>query len=45
MEIKINIPTNDYVQPTEVREDVVQMICDSILKTYMDKRDLVFEWK
>ena len=45
MEIKINIPTNDYVQPTEVRKDVVQMICDSILKTYIDKRDLVFEWK
>ena len=45
MEIKINIPMNDYVQPTEVREGVVQMICDSILKTYMDKRDLVFEWK
>ena len=31
MEIKINIPANDYVQQTEVREDVVQMICDYIL--------------
>ena len=31
MEITINIPKNDYVQPTEVREDVVQMICDYII--------------
>ena len=31
MEITINIPKNDYVQPTEVREDVVQMICDHII--------------
>ena len=31
MEIKINIPKNDYVQPTEVREDVVQGICESFL--------------
>ena len=31
MEIKINIPKNDYVQPTEVRENVVQMICDHII--------------
>lgn len=45
MEIRINIPMNDYVQPTEVREKVVQMICDSILKTYLDRHDLVFEWK
>lgn len=31
MEIKINIPKNDYVQPTEVREEVVQAICDAFL--------------
>lgn len=31
MEIKINIPKNDYVQPTRVREDVVQAICDAFL--------------
>lgn len=31
MEIKINIPQNDYVQPKEVREDVVQHICDAFL--------------
>jgi hypothetical protein len=31
MEIKINIPANDYVQPTEVRENVVQMICSHII--------------
>ena len=45
MEIKINIPVNNYVQPTEIREEVVQMICDSILKTYLDRHDLEFEWK
>lgn len=27
----INIPKNEYVQPTEVREEVVQAICDSFL--------------
>lgn len=31
MEIKISIPKNDYVQPTEVRADVVQKICDVFL--------------
>lgn len=34
MEIKINIPENDYIQPTEVREDVVQKICD----VFLDRR-------
>lgn len=32
MEIKINIPQNDYVQPTEVRQEVVQGICESFLR-------------
>lgn len=32
MEIKVNIPQNDYVQPTEVREEVVQAICTAFLK-------------
>ena len=32
MEIKVNIPANDYVQPTEIRQEVVQQICDIILK-------------
>lgn len=36
MEIKVNIPTNDYVQPTEIRQDVVQQICDIILEKYID---------
>lgn len=36
MEIKVNIPKNDFVQPTEVREDVVQLICDHILKWMRD---------
>lgn len=31
MEIKINIQKNDYVQPTEVREEIVQKICDFFL--------------
>lgn len=31
MEIKINIPQNDYVQPTEVREEIVQLVCDAIV--------------
>lgn len=29
--MKISIKKNDYVQPTEVREDVVQDICDVML--------------
>ena len=32
----INIKPNDYVQPTDVREDVVQKICD-VLLTYLDE--------
>ena len=31
MEIKINIPQNDYVQPKDVRESVVQGICEAFL--------------
>ena len=31
MEIKVNIPQNDYVQPTEVRQEIVQAICDGLL--------------
>ena len=31
----IKIKPNDYVQPTDVREDVVQKICD-VLLTYLD---------
>lgn len=45
MEIKINIPLNTYVQPTEVREEVVQMICDSLLHYQLDHEsahDIVF---
>lgn len=32
MEITINIPRNEYVQPTEVRQEVVQGICDAFLE-------------
>lgn len=31
MEIKINIPTNDYKQPTKPRAEVVQAICEAFL--------------
>jgi len=31
MRIQVNIPKNDYVQPTEVREKVVQDICNHII--------------
>jgi hypothetical protein len=31
MEIKVNIPKNDYVQPKEVRAKVVQDICNHII--------------
>jgi hypothetical protein len=34
MEIKINIPQNDYVQPKQVRENVVQAICDAFLESH-----------
>lgn len=33
---KISIPKNDYVQPTEVRENVVQSVCNLLLG-YLDK--------
>lgn len=36
MEIKVNIPANDYVQPSEIREDVVQMICTYIVEKMND---------
>lgn len=34
MNIEINIPANDYVQPTEVRQEVVQAICNTFLETH-----------
>lgn len=37
MEIKINIPKNDYKEPTEVRQDVVQSICDHIIWWLFDQ--------
>lgn len=33
MEIKVNIPKNDYVQPIEVRQEVVQALCEAFLTT------------
>ena len=38
MEIKVNIPKNDYVQPTEVRQEVVQTICDFLISRMEDVR-------
>lgn len=31
MGVTVNIPKNDYVQPTEVRQEIVQGICDAFL--------------
>jgi len=31
MEITLNIPRNDYQQPTEVRQEVVQALCNYML--------------
>lgn len=36
MEIKINIPKNDYVQPTEVRQEVVEKICQTFINNLGD---------
>lgn len=36
MEIKINIPKNDYKYPTEVRESVVEQVCKHIINTTCD---------
>lgn len=33
MKITVDIPKNDYVQPTEVRQEVVQYICEAFLST------------
>ena len=35
--MNIKIIANDYVQPTEVRENVVQTLCNVILEDYLDK--------
>lgn len=35
--MNIKIIANDYVQPTEVRENVVQTLCNVILSDYLDK--------
>jgi len=32
MEITINIPKNEFQKPTEIRQEVVQGICDYIIK-------------
>jgi hypothetical protein len=39
MEIKVNIPANDYVQPTEVRQEIVQSICNAIIKNIDKPKD------
>ena len=36
MNITINIANNPYVQPTEIREEVVQMVCNILLEKYLD---------
>lgn len=32
MELKLNIPENTYQKPIEVRPEVVQLICDALMK-------------
>lgn len=34
MKITVDIPKNDYVQPTEVRPEVVQYICEAFLSNW-----------
>ena len=34
MKITVDIPKNDYVQPTEVRQEVVQYICEAFLSNW-----------
>jgi len=34
----LNIPINDYVTPKEVREHVLQLICNAFLQGYGDRR-------
>lgn len=40
MEITINIPKNNYVRPTEVRQEVVQDICNYIIR-FFERDDVV----
>ncbi len=35
--MNIKIKKNDYTQPTEVRENIVQSLCDIILDQYLDR--------
>ena len=44
MEIKINVPINDYQRPSQVREDVVQLICDSFLNGDTYKATCTNHW-
>lgn len=43
MEIKINIPKNDYKEPTEVRQDVVQEIASFICERIKTSKTHTFE--
>ena len=36
--MNIKIKQNDYVQPTEARENIVQSLCNIILHQYIDRR-------
>lgn len=36
MEITLNIPRNNYVQPTEIRQEVVQAICTTFLEHHVN---------
>lgn len=45
MEIRVNIPKNDYVQPTEVREEIVQRVCNAIVNMARDDKRLEVDEK
>lgn len=43
MEIKVNIPKNDYKEPTEVRQDVVQEIASFLCERIRTSKNHTFE--
>ena len=43
MEIKINIPNNDYKEPTEVRQEVVQEIASFLCERIRTSKNHTFE--
>lgn len=42
MEIKVNIPKNNYQKPTQVREHIVQAICDYLLRVRVWREENIY---